>query len=210
MKITVGNSKKEFWYFISFPLLSHGSQFLGPDWEWGVSHDLRGALYCGSTERRHPNEDSWFLRHLPVLPLLRPLYIFFFNEAQEDRYKPLQHHNIKKIQGWHFPLMWNPHHELYKFTPSWNRHDPFSPHAHAPTSLLGELHHDGRAAKHKMAQFCINSFGHFFPRTLGLNPRNLNVDQLSQTGGKTAKPDTPLHPTQFYPSPRPHVWLMKL
>ena len=50
-----------------------------------------------------------------------------------------------------------------------------------------ELHHDGRAAKHKMAQFCINSFGHFFPRTLGLNPRNLNVDQLSQTGGKTAK-----------------------
>ena len=99
MKITVGNSKKEFWYFISFPLLSHGSQFLGPDWEWGVSHDLRGALYCGSTERRHPNEDSWFLRHLPVLPLLRPLYIFFFNEAQEDRYKPLQHHNILKYRA---------------------------------------------------------------------------------------------------------------
>ena len=95
--------------------------------------------------------------------------------------------------------MWNPHHELYKFTPSWNRHDPFSPHAHAPTSLLGELHHDGRAAKHKMAQFCINSFGHFFPRTLGLNPRNLNVDQLSQTGGKTAKHPLTSNPVLLLP-----------
>ena len=119
-----------------------------PWWEWCVSHDLRGALYCGSTERRRPNEDSWFLRHLPVLPPAHPCtssHVPFFNviHSRTGAHSTQASNNILCMAKafsqiyLEFPLIHIMSVTLYTF--STNTHSPFFPRPHALNFLFGEL-----------------------------------------------------------------------